>query len=371
MIRGMSERRSLSVRLVSALLRHPAPWLRLLGSRRPLWQDGRRLHPSLQLLLAIGERTGSTATTTDWPRARAEMRRLVKASSPVRTDVHVVDRRIPGPAGDLGVRVYRPHGEFGVLPGVLYAHGGGFAVGDLETHDPTCRLLSAVSRTVVVAVDYRLAPEHVFPAAVDDVVATWEWMHDNAVELGLDSDAVAVMGDSAGGNLSAALCLESRRLGLVAPAAQCLVYPLVDARCTFDSYEVFAEGYGLSRDGVVLYRETYAPSRDDWTDPRMSPLCADDLSGLPPALVVTAGFDVLRDDGRAYADALAAAGVPTTYRCYDDMMHGFAAILVLDDAAAAAGEIAAEVGRMLRAGPTGPGTTTRSGTRRSAGRSAS
>jgi acetyl esterase len=348
----MTERRSVSSRLIAAVLARPQVWLRLLGERQPLWRDGRRLHPSLQLLLALGARTGSTATSTDWARARAEMRRLVRSSSPVRTDVFVVDRRLPGPAGELPVRVYRPHGELGPLPGVVYLHGGGFAVGDLETHDPTCRLLSAVSGAVVVAVDYRLAPEHLFPAAVDDVVAAWSWVTGHADELGLVPGALAVMGDSAGGNLAAVLCLEARRLGLPSPVAQCLVYPLLDARCQFDSYTTFADGFGLSRESVHLYRETYAPTPDDWVDPRLSPLCATDFAGLPPALVVTAGFDVLRDDGAAYAEALATAGVEVTYRCYDDMMHGFAAMLVVRDAAAAATDIAAEVGRLVRRGIT-------------------
>jgi len=345
----MNDRRSLSYRIMHAVLAHPEPLLRMMGKRDPVWRDGRRLHRSLQLLLALGERTGATGVSDDWASARREMRRLVKLSSPVRTTVHVVDRTAPGPGGDIGVRVYRPHAEMGTLPAVVYLHGGGFAVGDLDTHDPTCRVLADVARCVVVSVDYRLAPEHRFPAAIDDVAAAWAWVHDQAADLGIDPARVAVMGDSAGANLAAALCLDARREGLPQPAAQCLVYPLVDARFLFGSYDTFASGFGLSREGVELYRDTYVESVDDWTDPRVSPLCADDLSGLAPALVVTAGFDVLRDDGRAYADALAAAGVPVTYRCYDDMMHGFHAMLVLDDAAAAADAIAIEVGRMLAA----------------------
>jgi acetyl esterase len=345
----MTQHWSVSSRLIHAALARPRLGLRLLGERQPMWRDGRRLHPGLQLLLAVGARTGRTNANADWVQARAEMRRMVRSSSPVRTDVHVTDRRIPGPAGELGVRIYRPHGAAGVLPGVVYFHGGGFCVGDLDTHDPTCRLLSAVSQTVVVAVDYRLAPEHVFPAAVDDAVAAWSWVLEHPGELGMVPGRVAVMGDSAGGNLAAVVCGEARRLGLPAPVAQCLVYPWVDAHCGSATYETFADGFGLSRDGVHLYRETYASTPEHWTDPRLSPLGAGDLVGLPPALVVTAGFDVLRDDGQAYAEALAGAGVPVTYRCYDDMMHGFAAMLVLDDAAAAAHDIAVEVGQMVRA----------------------
>lgn len=343
----MADRWNVSSKVIRALLARPELWLRLLGQRQPVWRDGRRLHRSLQLLLALGERTGATGVSTDWPAARSEMRRLVKMSSPVRTNVHAVDRTVPGPGGDVAVRVYRPHGEVGPLPAVVYLHGGGFAVGDLDTHDPTCRVVADVARCVVVSVDYRLAPEHPFPAAIDDVTATWTWVVDHPMNLGIVPGQIGIMGDSAGANLAAALCIEARRLGLPQPAAQCLVYPLVDTRFLFGSYDTFATGFGLSREGVELYRDTYVESVADWTDPRVSPLCASDLSGLAPALVVTAGFDVLRDDGQAYADALAAAGVPVTYRCYDDMMHGFHAMLVLDDAAAAADAIAVEMGRML------------------------
>jgi acetyl esterase len=230
---------------------------------------------------------------------------------------------------------------------VVFFHGGGFAVGDLDTHDPTCRLLAVGARCIVVSVDYRLAPEHVFPAAVDDCVAAYEWVAANPGEVGGEPGVVGVMGDSAGGNLAAAVCLEAKRLGLPQPSVQCLVYPLADARLGAPSYQTFSSGFGLDLVGVELFRDTYAPDPRDWTDPRMSPLLADDHAGLAPALVVTAGFDVLRDDGRAYAEVLADAGVPVTYRCVDDMIHGFHAMLLLPEAEAVAREVAAAVGEML------------------------
>jgi len=343
----MSERRRLTSRVLTAMLSRPSLWLRLLGERAPVWRDGRRLHPSVQLLLAVGNRTGATGPADNWERGRSEMRRMVRLSSPVRTDVHVVDRRIDGPGGELAVRVYRPHGDLHALPAVVYLHGGGFAVGDLDTHDPACRRLAHLADCVVVSVHYRRAPEDLFPAAVDDSVAAYRWVVDHVDDLGVLPGMVGVMGDSAGATLSAAVCLEARRLGLAQPVAQCLVYPLVDARLRFDSYRTFAEGFGLSLAGIELYRDTYARSSDDWTDPRFSPLCADDHGGLAPALVVTAGFDPLRDDGRAYADALAAAGVPVTYRCFDDMMHGFQAMLVVPACGAASDEIASAMGDMM------------------------
>ncbi len=348
------DRRSVTARIAHALLAHPRLGLRLFGQRQPLWRDGRRLHPGLQLLLASGARRAATTADTDWAKARKEMRTLVRLSSPVRTGVLATDRRIPGDDGPIPIRVYRPTAAVGQVPAVVYFHGGGFCVGDLDTHDPSCRVLAERSGCVVVSVDYRLAPEHVFPAAVDDCVAAYRWVLDNPDELGVAPGAPGVMGDSAGATLSAVVCLEARRLGLAQPRMQCLVYPLADVAMRTPSYEIFAEGFGLTTEGVGVFRDTYVDDPSLWDDPRVSPLCAGDLSGLAPALVITAGFDVLRDDGRAYADALAAAGVPTTYRCHDDMIHGFHAMLVLDDAAAAADAIATEVGELMRTPPAVP-----------------
>lgn len=348
------DRRSVTARIAHALLAHPRLGLRLFGQRQPLWRDGRRLHPGLQLLLASGARRAATTADTDWAKARKEMRTLVRLSSPVRTGVLATDRRIPGDDGPIPIRVYRPTKAVGQVPAVVYFHGGGFCVGDLDTHDPSCRVLAERSGCVVVSVDYRLAPEHVFPAAVDDCVAAYRWVLDNPDELGVAPGAPGVMGDSAGATLSAVVCLEARRLGLAQPRMQCLVYPLADVAMRTPSYEIFAEGFGLTTEGVGVFRDTYVDDPSLWDDPRVSPLCAGDLSGLAPALVITAGFDVLRDDGRAYADALAAAGVPTTYRCHDDMIHGFHAMLVLDDAAAAADAIATEVGELMRTPPAVP-----------------
>lgn len=343
----MTDRWSPTARLLRAVLARPRLPLAVLGQRDELWRDGRRVHPGLQVILAAGARTGATGPNPDWDKARAEMRRLVRVSSPVRTNVHVVDRRIDGPAGALPVRVYRPHGDLSERPAIVYLHGGGFAVGDLDTHDPVCRRLADLAGCVVVSVHYRRAPEDPFPAAVDDSVAAYAWVHGNAGDLGVLDGVVGVMGDSAGATLSAAACLEARRLGLAQPVAQCLVYPLADVRMRTPSYQTFADGFGLTRAGIELFRDTYSPDPADWDDPRVSPLAAGDLTGLAPALVVTAGFDPLRDDGRAYADALADAGVPVTYRCYDDMIHGFQAMLVLDAARAASDEISSAMGDLM------------------------
>ena len=342
------DRRSLTAHLARWLLAHPRIPLRLLGQSEPLWRDGRRLHPSLQLLLAIGGRRSATTADTDWVTSRREMRTVVRLSSPVRSGVLATDRHLPGDDGSIPVRIYRPATAMGALPAVVFFHGGGFCVGDLDTHDPTCRLLAERSNCVVVAVDYRLAPEHVFPAAVDDCVAAYRWVLDHHDELGTTPGVVGVMGDSAGATLAAVVCLEARRLGITQPQMQCLVYPLGDVAMRTPSYAIFADGFGLTTEAVGVFRDTYTPVPETWADPRVSPLCAEDLGGLAPALVITAGFDVLRDDGRAYAEALAGAGVATTYRCYDDMIHGFHSMLVLDDVIAMAEGIATEVGAMMR-----------------------
>lgn len=331
------------------LVTHPEPVLRLLRRTEPVWVEGRRLHRGVQALLSLGEATGQVSDDrTDVARMRAEMRRLARAGSPSRREVHGLDRVIPGPGGDLPVRIYRPFGAAARPPAIVYAHGGGFVTGDLETHDPTCRLLAAESGCVVVAVDYRLAPEHPFPAAVDDVVAGYAWVVDHADELGTEPGHVGVMGDSAGATLTAVLCIEARRLGLPVPRAQCLVYPLVDMAMRFDSYRTCGEGFGLTTEAIGWYRDRYLGDAFDPTDPRVSPLCEPDLAGLPPAIVITAGFDPLRDDGRAYADALGAAGVPVVYRCYDDMIHAFHGMLVVPEAYAAAVDIARWLGDLLR-----------------------
>ena len=340
-------RRRLTSHIAHAALTHPGPLLRLLGEHRPRWAEGVRLHPSFQLLLALAERSGARNTGRDWAADRVQMRRVTRLSLPVPVDVHVVDRRIPGPADEIPVRVYRSYGVHGVVPGIVYLHGGGFANGDLDTHDAACRALAIRSRCVVVAVDYRLAPEHPFPAAVDDATAAWSWVVEHADELVINPAAVGVMGDSAGGTLSAVLCLEARRLGLQPPALQCLLYPLVDARLTTAGFTSFAEGWGLTTAEVEALVANYAPDPADWDDPRVSPLRATDHAGLPPAFIVTAGFDVLCDEGPAYADALEAAGGEARHVRIADMIHGFHTMSVVPDANAVAAAIDAEVGRRL------------------------
>ncbi|OGA39776.1 MAG: hypothetical protein A3G28_02300 [Betaproteobacteria bacterium RIFCSPLOWO2_12_FULL_68_19] len=234
----------------------------------------------------------------------------------------------------IAVRVYRPSSD--VLPALVYFHGGGWTIGDLDTHDVLCRQLAAGARCAVFSVDYRLAPENPFPAAVEDAVAATRYILSNPGPLKVDACRIAVGGDSAGANLAAVAALELRKHGL---AYQLLIYPATDQRCEFDSHSRNGEGYLLTKQGIEFFRAGYLPKRKDWTDWRASPLLAADHRGVAPAYVLTAGFDPLLDEGRAYADKLSGAGVEVEYREYADMIHGF--ILfggVLDTANAAVAE---------------------------------
>lgn len=234
------------------------------------------------------------------------------------------DISIPGPGGAIPARVYTPVGGGGAAaPCLIYFHGGGFVIGSLQTHDALCRLLANESGAKVVAVDYRLAPEHKFPAAADDCYAAAVWVEQNAASLGVDPNRLAVGGDSAGGNLAAVVCLMAKAKGAPDLRFQLLIYPVTQARAQTESMKAFAEGYFLEKRGMDWFFDQYVPEGHDAADPYLSPLSATDLSGLPKALVITAGFDPLKDEGKAYADKLNAAGVRATYKDYPGMVHGF------------------------------------------------
>lgn len=255
----------------------------------------------------------------------------------------VEDLSCPGPGGPLPLRLYRPHSALATLPALLYLHGGGWAAGDLDTHDHLCRHLAFAGDAVVVSLDYRLAPEHPFPAAFEDCIAAWQWLREAAPGLGIDPARCAVGGDSAGGNLAAALCLHLRDAALALPRFQLLIYPAVDFTADNDSLRDNGSGYLLTRDALEMFTGWYLGDDALRRDPRASPMLAADLAGLPPALVQTAEYDPLRDEGAAYAERLRAAGVTVDHRLYPGMLHGFARMgakvdqgrRALDDAAAA------------------------------------
>jgi acetyl esterase len=241
-------------------------------------------------------------------------------------------------AGHVALRLFRPLATPHALPVLVYLHGGGWTIGDLDTHDVLCRQLARDAGCAVVSVDYRMGPEHPFPAAVDDCVAAFRWVRAHAQELSLDVNRMAVGGDSAGGNLAAALCLVERDAGQPLPTFQLLIYPATDMRAVAPSHTTNGQGYMLTHDSIAWYRGNYLADQADWTDWRASPLLAHSHAGLPPALVLTAGFDPLRDEGLQYANALSAAGVPTQYVCFERQIHGFITMSrVIDEAHTAVG----------------------------------
>jgi acetyl esterase len=257
------------------------------------------------------------------------------------------DRTVPGASGDLAARVYRPEGE-GPFPTVVFFHGGGWVIGDLDTHDNMARHICRTSGAVVVAVDYRLAPEHPFPAAADDAVAAARWVAGHLGEFGAD-DRLAVAGDSAGGNLAAVVAQVLHADGTPL-AAQFLIYPAVDAEGEYPSRVENATGYFLEKDTMDWFYGHYAGAWGDAKDPRLSPLHHGDLTGLPPAVVVTAEYDPLRDEGEAYGEALRTAGVDVHVQRYDGLIHGFFDMGAVSPAAARAIEESCErFGALLRA----------------------
>lgn len=236
--------------------------------------------------------------------------------------VAVHDRNVPGPGGDVPVRIYVPD-EKRPLPVFVYFHGGGCVVGDIPTHDTICSSVANAAGCLVVSVGYRLAPEHKYPAAAEDAFAATEWVREHAEPIGGDPRRVAVGGDSAGGNLAAVVSLMARDRRAPLPALQVLVYPITDYNFDTPSYSENADGYLLTRQTMKWFWEHYLPDEEAGREPYASPLRAENLSGLPPALVITAQYDPLRDEGEAYAGRLREAGVPVDLTRYDGMIHAF------------------------------------------------
>jgi acetyl esterase len=299
-----------------------------LSGKPPITIDGDTLAPEVQLGLAVLGLRREPALETLPPRvARDDRRRLAAVYAGRRMDVGAVeDLELPGGAGPLRARHYAPRELGDPHPLLVYYHGGGFTYGDLETHDGTCRLLCRHAGAHVLAIDYRLAPEHPFPAAVEDARAALAWACANARGLGADPGRVGVSGDSAGGNLAAVVAQLAARDGGPAPVLQLLIYPATDFTRRRRSRELFGEGFLLSNDEMTWFETNYlGEARTHAADPRASPLLAEDLSGLAPAYVVTAAFDPLRDEGEEYAHALRAAGTPATVRRFPGFIHAFAA----------------------------------------------
>ncbi len=269
------------------------------------------------------------------------------AQREVETVEKIENRTIPGPAGEIAVRIYTPAGD-GPLPVLVYFHGGGFVICDLDSHDSICRALANGGGCVVISVDYRLAPESPFPAAPEDCYAATCWAAEQPASAGFDASRLAVGGDSAGGNLSAVVALMARDRSGPRIAHQLLIYPVTD--CAFDtpSYRENAEGYLLSREMMRWFWHRYLENPEDAANPMASPLRAEKLEGLPAATVITAEFDPLRDEGEAFAAKLEAAGVPMERTRYDGMFHGFFGMTdILDTAKVAVAQAGAALRKAL------------------------
>ena len=315
------------------------------------------LHPHAQALLKLIEERGIPPTHTLSPgEARAFYRDRRTITQPEPPPVgEVRDLQATGPHGPIPLRLYRPMTAAGTLassakalPVLVYFHGGGWVIGDLDTHDTLCRELANASGAAVVAVDYRMGPEHRFPAAVDDCLAATHWVQTNAAEFGLDGARLAVGGDSAGGNLAAVVAIAARDAGDLPLAFQLLIYPATDMRRSAPSHTTNGEGYLLTRDTITYFHDHYITDLSHDLDWRASPLLHADLAKLPPALVLTAGYDPLRDEGLAYAEALTQAGNRASYVCFERQIHGFITMgRVLDEANAAVAMCAAELRRAL------------------------
>src|SRR5687767_6221279 len=288
---------------------------------------GRTMDPKAQIVGEFVKSIRVPGVFPPLPELRQQLRTMVTLmDEPAPSLPRIEDLKIPGPAGEIPARLYAPSAGGAPLPVVAYFHGGGWVQGDLETHHGLCARLARQAGVLVVAVDYRLAPEHKFPAAVEDCMAAYRWLRAHGLDIGADSARVAVAGDSAGGNLSAVVSQLAASSGTPVPTCQVLIYPAVDFSFETDSHRELENGHVIPRDRVLWYMEQYLTGDADQSDLRASPLRAPSVAGQPPAMIVTAGFDPLRDEGHAYAQKLRQAGVDVVYREYPGQIHAFVSL---------------------------------------------
>jgi len=338
---------TLAQQMTSLMFRLPDRWLLRMAGGTPTVVQGRVLEPALEVLTARGRKGPEPSSLTPEQARRGANQGFALLAGPDRPGVTTRAITLPGPVTPIPARVHTPAGLPAGAPLVLYFHQGGFVVGNLDWCQAFCTRLADAARCIVASVDYRLAPEHPFPAPHEDAWAAWEWALREAQALGANRDRIAVAGDSAGGNLAAYLALDAARRGGPMPAFQLLIYPWVAAMTETESYTHFGDAWPLDRalmDWFTSLAFVKPEDREDW---RVNLLHQDDLGTLPPAHIVNAGFDPLCDEGRLYAEKLQAAGVAATHRCYDSLAHSFTAMGAIPAAARAQAEIAAELARAL------------------------
>ena len=338
--------------ILKGLMSLPSPVLRAMSGGGVVYRGGRTLDPRFQFLAHAAARMPSLTSLAPAEARAASAKGLGALSGPLEPGVRTESLSIDGPPGEkeggapLRLRAYRPADQDSGAPLIVFAHFGGGVIGDLETCHAFCGILARIARTAVISVDYRLAPDHRFPAGLDDVLTAYRWARDNAARFGALPGTAAIGGDSMGGNFAAVVAQEMKRLGEAQPALQLLIYPAVDVASETASMTTYADAYPLSRPIMDWFMGHYMGPDANPADPRLSPDKTQDLTGLAPAVVVTAGFDPLVDQGEAYAKRLVAAGVPVTYRCYDSLAHGFTAFTGAVPAADAA---CRELARLVRA----------------------
>ncbi|OYW28997.1 MAG: esterase [Caulobacter sp. 12-67-6] len=332
--------------ILKTILSLPSPILRAMSGGGVVYRGGRTLDPRFQFFAHAAKKMPSITTLPPGVAREASAKGLVAVSGPPEPGVRTENLSIDGPGGSLPLRAYRPADQDSGAPLIVFAHFGGGVIGDLETCHAFCGILARLARTAVLSVDYRLAPDHRFPAGLDDVLAAYRWGRDNAARFGALPGAAAIGGDSMGGNFAAIVAQEMKRTGEPQPALQLLIYPAVDVASETTSMSTYADAYPLSRPIMDWFMGHYMGPDANPADPRLSPNKSDDLTGLAPAVVITAGFDPLVDQGEAYAKRLQADGVPVTYRCYDSLAHGFTAFT---GAVPAADEACREMARLVRA----------------------
>lgn len=328
--------------IARTLLSLPAPLLRLMAGGGVVYRGGRTLDPRLQFLAAQARKRPAVESQSPEEARRGETAGVTALTGDLEPGVRWEPISVPGGDGDVPARLYRPQGQDPAAPLMVWAHMGGGVIGTLETSHCFCALLARITRAPVLSVDYRLAPEHRFPAGLDDVMAAYRWAREQAASYG--ATGVAIGGDSMGGNFAAIVCQDLKRAGEPQPVLQLLVYPCTDAASETPSMTTYGDAFPLTSGMMGWFLGHYLGPDDDPTGVRLSPLREKDLSGLAPAVVATAGFDPLTDQGEAYAKALREAGVTVRYRCYDSLCHAFTAFTGAVPAAdAASREIAALV----------------------------